>query len=98
MQTMALLDTQGLEGCWLFPTLAVGMEASLEHDADDVVLGFVSPPGAGTGGLPLKSLFAFERGSELVLVRTILLEHLFQPLDLALVCRRRLLKFGAQRE
>merc|ERR1712006_78620 len=30
-------------------------------DADDVVLGFVSPPGAGTGGLPLKSLFGFER-------------------------------------
>eukprot|EP00937_MAST-01D_sp_MAST-1D-sp2_P000103 g103.t1 len=30
-------------------------------DADEVVLGFVAPPGAGTNGLPLKSLFGFER-------------------------------------
>merc|ERR1712167_21522 len=30
-------------------------------DADDVVLGFITPPGAGTGGLPLKYLFGFER-------------------------------------
>ena len=30
-------------------------------DADDVVLGFISPPGAGQGGLPLKTLFGFER-------------------------------------
>ena len=30
-------------------------------DADDVVLGFISPPGAGTNGLPLQSLFGFER-------------------------------------
>ena len=30
-------------------------------DADDVVLGFISPPGAGTAGLPLKTLFGFER-------------------------------------
>ena len=26
-----------------------------------VVLGFVTPPGAGKGGLPLKTLFGFER-------------------------------------
>jgi len=30
-------------------------------DADDVVLGFVTPPGAGTGGRPLRTLFGFER-------------------------------------
>merc|ERR1711907_709615 len=30
-------------------------------DADDVVLGFLTPPGAGTQGIPLKSLFGFER-------------------------------------
>ena len=30
-------------------------------DSDDVVLGFVVPPGAGTGGVPLQSLFGFER-------------------------------------
>ena len=30
-------------------------------DADDVVLGFVVPPGAGANGVPLKQLFGFER-------------------------------------
>jgi len=30
-------------------------------DADEVVLGFVTPPGAGENGVPLKSLFAFDR-------------------------------------
>ena len=30
-------------------------------DADDVVLGFLKPPGAGAGGVPLQTLFAFER-------------------------------------
>jgi hypothetical protein len=30
-------------------------------DADDAVLGFLSPPGAGTDGVPLKVLFGFER-------------------------------------
>ena len=30
-------------------------------DADDVVLGFLTPPDAGKGGVPLKSLFGFER-------------------------------------
>jgi beta-glucosidase-like glycosyl hydrolase len=31
------------------------------RDADEVVLGFLVPPGAGTGGVPLKQLFGFER-------------------------------------
>ena len=30
-------------------------------DADDVVLGFLVPPGAGQGGVPLEELFGFER-------------------------------------
>jgi pre-mRNA-splicing factor SYF2/beta-D-xylosidase 4 len=30
-------------------------------DADDVVLGFIKPPGAGTNGVPLQTLFGFER-------------------------------------
>ena len=30
-------------------------------DADDVVLGFLTPPRAGIGGVPLQSLFGFER-------------------------------------
>jgi hypothetical protein len=30
-------------------------------DADEAVLGFVVPPSAGEGGVPLKSLFGFER-------------------------------------
>jgi len=31
------------------------------HDADEVVLGFLKPPMAGQDGVPLQSLFAFER-------------------------------------
>merc|ERR1711957_813558 len=30
-------------------------------DADDVVLGFIVPPGAGKKGVPLQNLFGFER-------------------------------------
>jgi hypothetical protein len=30
-------------------------------DADDVVLGFLKPPGGGVGGVPLQTLFGFER-------------------------------------
>merc|ERR1712048_643531 len=30
-------------------------------DSDDVVLGFLTPPGAGENGVPLKVLFGFER-------------------------------------
>ena len=30
-------------------------------DSDDVVLGFLVPPGAGTDGVPLQELFGFER-------------------------------------
>ena len=30
-------------------------------DSDDVVLGFLVPPGAGQGGVPLQELFGFER-------------------------------------
>ena len=30
-------------------------------DSDYVVLGFLVPPGAGTGGVPLQTLFGFER-------------------------------------
>jgi predicted TIM-barrel fold metal-dependent hydrolase len=30
---LASLDRQGLEGCFLFPTLGVGMEESLKHDS-----------------------------------------------------------------
>ena len=29
--------------------------------ADDVVLGFLTPPGAGVNGVPLKQLFGFDR-------------------------------------
>ena len=35
-----LLDTQGLEGCWMFPTLAVGMEAALEDDPEAMCAAF----------------------------------------------------------
>ncbi len=31
---LAVLDTQGIEGCFLFPTLGVGIEHPLRHDAE----------------------------------------------------------------
>ena len=34
---------------------------SPDYDADDAVLGFFTPPGAGMYGIPLQSLFGFER-------------------------------------
>eukprot|EP00908_Phaeocystis_cordata_P002067 Transcript_12216.p1 GENE.Transcript_12216~~Transcript_12216.p1 ORF type:complete len:401 (+),score=140.70 Transcript_12216:25-1227(+) len=41
--------------------LVVNVTNTGEVDADDVVLGFIAPPGAGTGGLPRKTLFDFQR-------------------------------------
>jgi predicted TIM-barrel fold metal-dependent hydrolase len=35
-----LLDQQSLEGCFLFPTLGVGMEESLKHDPEAAVAAF----------------------------------------------------------
>jgi len=40
---------------------AVNVTNTGDVDADDVVLGFLIPPGAGQDGTPLKSLFGFER-------------------------------------
>jgi len=37
---LRLLDRQGLEGCFLFPTLGVGMEESLRHDPEAAVAAF----------------------------------------------------------
>jgi len=34
------LDAQGLDGCFLFPTLGVGMEESLKHDPEAAVAAF----------------------------------------------------------
>merc|ERR1711953_478347 len=40
---------------------AVNVTNTGSRDADDVVLGFLTPPGAGKNGVPLKQLFGFER-------------------------------------
>jgi predicted TIM-barrel fold metal-dependent hydrolase len=37
---LALMDAQGLEACFLFPTLGVGMEESLVHDPQALVAAF----------------------------------------------------------
>lgn len=39
----------------------VNVTNSGEMDADDVVLGFLVPPNAGKDGVPLQTLFGFER-------------------------------------
>lgn len=35
-----LIDSQGLDGCWMFPTLAVGMETALEDDPEAMCAAF----------------------------------------------------------
>jgi len=40
---------------------AVNVTNTGGKDADDVVLGFLTPPGAGQYGIPLQTLFGFER-------------------------------------
>jgi len=42
-------------------TFAVNVTNQGAVDADDVILGFITPPGAGKGGVPRKQLFGFER-------------------------------------
>ncbi len=37
---LSLMDTQGLEGCFLFPTLGVGMEEALKEDGEAVRAAF----------------------------------------------------------
>ena len=37
---LAVMDEQGVEACWLFPTLGVGMEEALKHDRGAVVAAF----------------------------------------------------------
>lgn len=37
---LKVMDDQGLDGCFLFPTLGVGMEASLDHDPPAVIAAF----------------------------------------------------------
>jgi len=37
---LALLDQQRIEGCFLFPTLGVGMEQSLKHDPEALLAAF----------------------------------------------------------
>ena len=40
---------------------AINVTNTGKVDADDVVLGFLEPPGAGTGGVALQTLFDFQR-------------------------------------
>lgn len=37
---LAVMDAQGMEACWMFPTLGVGMEQSLTHDLEAIVAVF----------------------------------------------------------
>eukprot|EP00966_Prymnesium_polylepis_P215860 4997741-Prymnesium_polylepis.1 len=54
--SMAELEAAGPAGKYAIDVTNTGTV-----DADDVVLGFVVPPGAGVDGAPLQSLFGFER-------------------------------------
>ena len=37
---LAVMDTQGIHACWMFPTLGVGMEEALKHDPAAVMVAF----------------------------------------------------------
>ena len=37
---LAVMDEQGIDGCFLFPTLGVGMEESLYHDPEALIAAF----------------------------------------------------------
>merc|ERR1712039_738034 len=52
----AMLDAQAPLAAYSVNVTNVG-----DFDADDAVLGFVVPPGAGKDGVPLQELFGFER-------------------------------------
>ena len=54
-------STQLLEASAPLVSYTVKVTNTGTLDADDVVLGFITPPGAGTNGTPLKTLFGFER-------------------------------------
>ena len=65
-----LRDTEERTGASHFPRLsdashAVAYVVNVTNtgtvDADDAVLGFLTPPDAGRGGAPIQSLFGFER-------------------------------------
>lgn len=65
-----LLAQSRAEGRVLPPTLTakapfvqytVNVTNTGSVDADDAVLGFLTPPGAGQNGVPLQTLFGFER-------------------------------------
>lgn len=37
---LAVMDEQGIDACWMFPTLGVGMEEALKHDPAAVIAAF----------------------------------------------------------
>ncbi|HUP75985.1 MAG TPA: amidohydrolase family protein [Acidimicrobiales bacterium] len=37
---LAVMDAQGVDACWMFPTLGVGMEEALKHDPPAIVAAF----------------------------------------------------------
>lgn len=55
------LDDEGRRAGGPLVGFLVNVTNTGPRDADDVVLGFLVPPGAGKGGVPLQSLFGFER-------------------------------------
>lgn len=59
--TAGLISTQGLDDAGPAAKYMVKVKNVGSVDADNVVLGFLEPPGAGKNGVPLKVLFGFER-------------------------------------
>jgi hypothetical protein len=56
------MSVEALQAEWKATVeFSVNVTNSGTKDSDDVVLGFLTPPGAGQNGVPLKVLFGFER-------------------------------------
>jgi beta-glucosidase-like glycosyl hydrolase len=54
-------STETLKEAGALTNFMVKVSNTGKMDADDVVLGFLVPPGAGQNGVPLQTLFGFER-------------------------------------
>merc|ERR1719440_639698 len=61
MDRHGTLKAADLESAGSPATYTVKVTNTGKFDADDSVLGFLKPPGAGKNGIPLQSLFGFER-------------------------------------
>jgi pre-mRNA-splicing factor SYF2/beta-D-xylosidase 4 len=57
----SFIKPESVEAAGLLVQYTINVTNTGLVDADDIVLGFMTPPGAGKGGVPKQTLFGFER-------------------------------------